>query len=91
MDKNYIYARESENSAMIGETYTSIDNAKIIDITTGKVIAEIATNQSMDLDTALDFAGAIVINDENDPRWSDDEGNVILDGKRYDYDSLAIE
>ena len=68
-----------------------MDNARIIDITTGEVIAEVITNQSMDLDTALDFAGATVINNENDPRWSDDEGNIILNGKRYDWDNLTLE
>ena len=68
-----------------------MDNARIIDITTGEVIAEVITNQSMDLDTALDFAGATVINNEDDPRWSDDEGNVILNGKRYDWDNLTLE
>ena len=68
-----------------------MDNARIIDITTGEVIAEVITNQSMDLDTALDFAGATVINNEDDPRWSDDEGNIILNGKRYDWDNLTLE
>lgn len=68
-----------------------MDNARIIDITTGEVIAEVITNQSMDLDTALDFAGATVINNEDDPWWSDDEGNVILNGKRYDWDNLTLE
>lgn len=68
-----------------------MDNARIIDITTGEVIAEVITNQSMDLDTALDFAGATVINNEDDPLWSDDEGNVILNGKRYGWDNLTLE
>ena len=68
-----------------------MDNARIIDITTGEVIAEVITNQSMDLDTALDFAGATAINNEDDPRWSDDEGNIILNGKRYHWDNLTLE
>lgn len=66
-------------------------NAKIIDITTGEVVAEIITNHSMDLDTAIDFAGGICINDSEDPLWSDDEGNVIIDGKRYDWENLTLE
>jgi len=66
-------------------------NAKIIDRSTGEVVAEIVTNHNMGLDTAIDLAGGICINDSEDPLWSDDEGNVIIDGKRYYWESLALE
>lgn len=57
---------------------------KIIEITTGAVIAEIMTNHGMTLDEAINIVG--------DMRWDEDDmyQAVVINGSTYDYDNLDI-
>lgn len=57
--------------------------------TTGKVIGEVMTNHTMTLDECIECIGGDIINDMEDPRWSDDGDNVIIDGIRYWYEDLV--
>ena len=41
------------------------------------------------IDECIECLGGEIINDVNDPRWSDDGDNVIIDGVRYWYEELA--
>ena len=54
----------------------------------GEIIGEILTNHTMTLDECIECVGGEIINNINDPRWSDDGDNVIIDGKRYWYEDL---
>lgn len=55
---------------------------------TGDVIGEVLTNHTMTLDECIECIGGEIINDMDDPRWSDDGDNVIIGGKRYWYEDL---
>lgn len=55
----------------------------------GTTIATINTNHSMSLDEAINLVGEI-ITDMNDPRYDDEDGNVIIDDNRYQYDELDL-
>lgn len=61
---------------------------KLIVKSTGEVIGEVLTNHTMTLEECIECIGGEIINDANDPRWSDDGDNVIIDGKRYWYEDL---
>lgn len=58
---------------------------KIINIATGETVAEITTNHSMTLDEAINLVGEI-ITPENP--W---DADVLIAGKLYFYDDLAME
>lgn len=60
----------------------------LIDKTTGKIIASVLTNHSMTLNELIEAVGGEIINNTNDPRWSDDGDNVIIYGIRYWYEDL---
>lgn len=62
---------------------------ELINKSTGKVIGTILTNRRMTIDECIECLGGEIINDVNDPRWSDDGDNVIIDGVRYWYEELA--
>lgn len=64
---------------------------KIIDTATNEIICEICTNHGMTLDEAIYCAGGEIINNMDDDRWSDDGDNVIINGKRYWWETLDIE
>lgn len=55
---------------------------------TGEVIGEVLTNHTMTLDECIECIGGEIIDDTNDPRWSNDGDNVIIEGKRYWYEDL---
>lgn len=61
----------------------------LINKTSGEVIGTILTNRSMTIDECIEGLGGEIITDTNDPRWSDDGDNVIIDGARYFYEELA--
>lgn len=64
---------------------------KLINTANNEVIFEIVTNRSMTLEEAIDCIGGEIISDMDDPRWSDDYDNVIIDGERYCYDDLEMD
>lgn len=61
---------------------------KLINKATGEVIGTILTNHTMSVDECIECLGGEIINDMEDPRWSNDGDNVIIDGKRYWYENL---
>lgn len=63
-------------------------NLKIKEKSTGEIVGEILANHTMTLDECIECIGGEIISDMNDPRWSDDGDNVIINGKRYWYDDL---
>lgn len=56
---------------------------------TGKVIGEVMANHTMTLDECIEYIGGEIINNMDDPRWSDDGDNVIIAGARYWYEDLV--
>lgn len=63
-------------------------NMKLISKTTGEVIGTILANHTMTVDECIECLGGEIINDMEDPRWSDNGDNVIIDGVRYFYEDL---
>lgn len=61
---------------------------KLTNKSTGEVIGEVLTNHTMTLEEIISCLGGEIINDMDDPRWSDDGDNIIIDGKRYWYEDL---
>lgn len=62
---------------------------RLVDTNTNETIATINTNRSMTLDEAINLVGEI-INDADDPRFDAEDGNVIIDGNRYQYDGIDM-
>lgn len=62
---------------------------RLVNINTGETIANIMANHSMTLDEAINLVGEI-INDADDPRFDSEDGNVIIDGNRYQYDDIDM-
>ncbi len=62
---------------------------ELINKATGMVIGTILTNHSMTIDDCIECLGGDIIDNMDDPRWSDDGDNVIIDGIRYWYEDLA--
>lgn len=56
----------------------------------GHTVATINTNHSMSLDEAINLVGEI-ITDMNDPRYDDEDGNVIIGENRYQYEDIEME
>lgn len=61
---------------------------KIKSKSTGEVIGEVLTNHTMTLEACIKCIGGEIINDMDDPRWSDEGNNVIINGNRYWYEDL---
>lgn len=61
---------------------------EVKDKITGEIIGKIANNRNINLEQCIELLGGEIINDMDDPRWSDDGDNVIIGGKRYWYEHL---
>ncbi len=62
---------------------------ELINKTTGEVIGTIITNHTMTIDECIEALGGEIVDDEHDPRFSDNGDNIIIDGVRYWYEDLV--
>lgn len=64
---------------------------KITNKVTGEIVGEFVCNKTLTLKECIELLDGEIIEDMDDPRWMDDpDCNVIIDGKRYQYDDLEV-